>query len=257
VRGSDGTVYEADFVLAADGLKSALRKVVSTDEPVTSSYVAYRGVVSMDAAALNDDVDSVTVWLGPDSHLVQYPLRHGDLLNTVAVIKSASFGQGTEQLDGQEELLSAFAESVPAVQASLTNLWQGVRWPMFDREPIDQWLDGRVLLIGDAAHPMLQYLAQGACQALEDASVLQDLTQGTVFADGGTNPAAWPDAASAFIAVRSPRTARVQRSARVWGESWHVSGVARLLRNLLFKSSAGNVYRYADWLYAPSDHAIK
>jgi salicylate hydroxylase len=106
-----------------------------------------------------------------------------------------------------------------------------------------------MVLMGDAAHPMLQYLAQGACQALEDAAVLQDATNGTVFTAEGVNPEAWDTAIKEFNGIRAGRTARVQRTARVWGESWHVSGLARTLRNLLFKSRKDGDFQYNDWLY--------
>lgn len=120
---------------------------------------------------------------------------------------------------------------------------------MYDRDPIENWVAGRMVLMGDAAHPMLQYLAQGACQALEDAAVLQDVSNGTVFTAEGVNPDAWDGAIKEFNNLRAGRTARVQRTARVWGESWHVSGLARTLRNLLFKSRKDNDFQYNDWLY--------
>ena len=249
---ADGTVYEADIVLGADGLKSKLRAKLSDDKPVVSAYVAYRGVSPIADAINTDEIDNVTVWFGPDCHLVQYPLRQGELFNTVAVFKSSSFEAGEAEFGGVDELKAAYSGCVPEVQQSLANLWQGVRWPMYDREPIENWIDGRALLIGDAAHPMLQYLAQGACQALEDAATLQDLSIGSVFTADGADPAAWDRVAREFVAARAPRTARVQRTARVWGESWHVDGLARKLRNLLFSSSEGGVFEYTDWLYDTS-----
>jgi salicylate hydroxylase len=245
----NGDVYEADAVLGADGLKSVLRSAVSDDAPVPSAYVAYRGTAPITASTPTADLEDVIVYLGPDCHLVQYPLRKGELLNTVAVFKSPSFERGEEQYGGVDELEAAYAGCVPAVRNALANLGRTIRWPMYDREPIDKWVSGRMLLLGDAAHPMLQYLAQGACQALEDAAVLQEVTTGTVFTDEGLNSDAWDDIMQTFTAARGPRTARVQSTARVWGESWHVSGIGRVLRNLLFKSRADGDYRYNDWLH--------
>ena len=169
-----GVDYEADVVIGADGLKSTLRPLVASDEPVPSAYVAYRGTVPITADTPKADLEDVIVYLGPDCHLVQYPLRKGELLNTVAVFKSASFERGEEQYGGVDELEAAYKDCVPAVQEALKNLATGIRWPMYDRDPIENWVAGRMVLMGDAAHPMLQYLAQGACQALEDAAVLQD-----------------------------------------------------------------------------------
>lgn len=250
VHTAAGVDYEADVVIGADGLKSTLRPLVAADQPVSSAYVAYRGTVPITAETPATDLEDVVVYLGPDCHLVQYPLRKGELLNTVAVFKSPSFERGEEQYGGVDELQAAYKDCVPAVQAALANLGTGIRWPMYDREPIENWIAGRMVLMGDAAHPMLQYLAQGACQALEDAAVLQDVSNGTVFTADGVNPDAWDEAIRSFNSVRAARTARVQRTARIWGESWHVSGVARVLRNLLFKSRKDNDFQYNDWLYA-------
>ncbi|UKA51653.1 FAD-dependent oxidoreductase [Arthrobacter sp. FW305-123] len=256
VHTAAGVDYEADVVIGADGLKSTLRPLVSSDEPVSSAYVAYRGTVPITADTPATDLEDVVVYLGPDCHLVQYPLRKGELLNTVAVFKSPSFERGEEQYGGVDELEAAYKDCVPAVQAALANLGTGIRWPMYDRDPIENWVAGRMVLMGDAAHPMLQYLAQGACQALEDAAVLQDVTVGTVFTADRVNPAAWDEAISAFNTARAARTARVQRTARVWGESWHVSGLTRTLRNLLFKSRQDNDFQYNDWLYGQAGEGV-
>lgn len=253
---ANGDVYEADAVLAADGLKSTLRKAVSEDVPVPSSYVAYRGTVPITDATPKADLEDVIVYLGPNCHLVQYPLRKGELLNTVAVFKSPSFERGEEQYGGVDELEEAYKDCSPAVQEALKNLATGIRWPMYDKNPIENWVSGRMTLIGDAAHPMLQYLAQGACQALEDAAVLQEVTRGTVFTDVGIDASAWAGAFKDFNEARAGRTARVQRTARVWGESWHVSGLARTLRNLLFKSRGDGNYQYNDWLYGQSGDGV-
>lgn len=255
-RASSGDVYEADVVIGADGLKSTLRAAVAQDGPVSSSYVAYRGTVPITAETPAADLEDVVVYLGPDCHLVQYPLRKGELLNTVAVFKSPSFERGAEQYGGVDELEAAYKDCIPAVQLALRNLATGIRWPMYDRDPIENWIDSRLVLMGDAAHPMLQYLAQGACQALEDAAVLQDSTVGSVFTDDGVDTDAWDRAISDFNSARAARTARVQRTARVWGESWHVSGVARILRNLLFKSRKDGDFQYNDWLYGQEGDGV-
>lgn len=245
----DGRVFEAGVVIGADGLKSALRPSVVADEPVPSGYVAYRGTVQLDDGHAGGDREDVVVYFGPHCHLVQYPLRRGELLNTVAVFKSPSFEQGNEQYGGVDELEAAYKDCVPQVRRALENVGTGMRWPMYDREPVENWISGRLVLMGDAAHPMLQYLAQGACQALEDAEALQDLSAGTVFGASVPDAAAWDGVLREFNDVRAPRTARVQRTARLWGESWHVTGIARLLRNMLFQDPRPSHYMYTDWLY--------
>lgn len=249
-----GEVFEADAILAADGLKSTLRARVANDGPVNSAYVAYRGTVPITEETPAADLEDVIVYLGPNGHLVQYPLRKGQLLNTVAVFKSPSFERGEEQYGGVDELQAAYKDCVPAVQEALKNLATGIRWPMYDRNPIENWVSGRMVLMGDAAHPMLQYLAQGACQALEDAAVLQDAASNKVFTAEGIDAGAWEAAFREFNETRAARTARVQRTARIWGESWHVDGVARVLRNMLFKSRGDNNFQYNDWLYGRNEH---
>ncbi len=127
---------------------------------------------------------------------------------------------------------------------------------MYDRDPIEKLgrrphgADGR-RRAPDAPVPR-----QGACQALEDAAALQDATVGTVFTDQGVNPDAWDGAIRKFNQARAGRTARVQRTARVWGESWHVSGLGRTLRNLLFKSRKDNDFQYNDWLYGQDGDGV-
>ncbi|WP_220729903.1 FAD-dependent oxidoreductase [Streptomyces radicis] len=241
----DGREYAGHLLIGADGLDSTLRAQIAADPPVVSGYVAYRGTVPITRDTASGDLHDVVVHLGPECHLVQYPLRQGDLLNTVAVYRSASFERGEEQLVGSDELQAAYVGCVPAVHRALSNLRTGFRWPMYDREPTDTWRDGRMLLLGDAAHPMLQYLAQGACQAMEDAAALERVTAGVDLADESRVDAAL----STFVAERAPRTARVQRTARVWGDVWHVGGVGRVLRNKLFSSRADGDLEVADWLY--------
>ncbi|HET6270895.1 MAG TPA: FAD-dependent oxidoreductase [Arthrobacter sp.] len=253
---ASGVDYEADVVIGADGLKSTLRATVSDDGPVPSAFVAYRGTVPVTESTPTAHLEDVVVYLGPDCHLVQYPLRKGELLNTVAVFKSASFARGEEQYGGVDELEAAYKDCVPAVREALANLGTAARWPMYDRDPIENWVAGRMVLMGDAAHPMLQYLAQGACQALEDAAVLQDVSHGTVFTAAGIHPDAWDGAIREFNTLRAGRTAKVQRAARLWGESWHVSGLARTLRNLLFTSRQDGNFQYNDWLYGDDGFGV-
>ncbi|HEV7210493.1 MAG TPA: FAD-dependent monooxygenase [Blastococcus sp.] len=234
----------ADVVLAADGLRSTLRAKFSDDEPVASGYVAYRGAfpVSELTATLDERAfEEVVVYLGPGCHLVQYPLRRGEIFNTVAVFESPAYRRGEAEWGGPEELDEVFAGACEPVRRGLASLWRDRRWPMYDRVPIPQWVQGRLALTGDAAHPMLQYLAQGACQAIEDAHCL------AAELDGSGD---WDKALDAYQRTRTERTARVQTTARTWGDIWHVDGVARMLRNALFTDRDLADYKYIDWLYA-------
>jgi salicylate hydroxylase len=240
-----GRTHRAGVVLGADGLWSSLRGELVGDEPIGSGFVAYRGTrEAADAAGADPDAFTDMVMnIGPGRHLVQYPLRQGELLNTVAVFASPAHARGEPEWGGPEELDAAFAGSCATVRRGLEFLWRDRRWPMFDRPPTSTWVRGRFGLIGDAAHPMLQYLAQGACQAFEDAACLAELT--------GDGPADWPAALGQYQRIRAPRTARVQTTARIWGDIWHCDGLTRMLRNALLTDRRLDDYRYIDWLYQP------
>ena len=240
--------FRADVVLGADGLRSTLRAKFNDDEPVCSGYVAYRGafpVSEVDVELDDRAMEEVVVYLGPGCHLVQYPLRRGEIFNTVAVFESPAFGRGEEDWGGPEELDQVFAGACDDVRRGLASLWRDRRWSMYDRLPIDSWVDGRMALTGDAAHPMLQYLAQGACQAIEDAHCLS--TEASKQAS--EEQLDWSRTLAAYEQIRTERTARVQTSARVWGDLWHVDGVARLLRNELFSDRDPADHKHIDWLY--------
>ncbi|HSF26234.1 MAG TPA: FAD-dependent oxidoreductase, partial [Actinomycetes bacterium] len=209
---ASGPAQRAAVVLAADGLWSTLRRRFSDDEPVCSGFAAYRGAVPMEEMADRLDelsVEDMVVYFGPGCHFVQYPLRGGTMFNQVAVFRSPSFARGEAEWGGPEELDDAFAPCCHAVRHGLDKLWRDRHWPMFDRVPITHWVDGRVALTGDAAHPMLQYLAQGACQAIEDAGVFSS------YADpAGAWPGSWEGALSSYAADRVARAGRVQTLAR-------------------------------------------
>lgn len=246
VHCADGGVHTSDAVIGADGLTSTLRSAVVADEPVASGFVAYRGAVPIADIPTEVAHDEVVAWIGPGCHLVQYPLRRGEVFNQVAVFRSPAFARGEDDWGGPDELDTAFTHCAPAVQEALGALWRDRYWPMYDRAPTPNWINGRMALTGDAAHPMLQYLAQGACQAIEDGHTLA--ARAVKHASGGGTD--WDAALRAFAEARVPHTARVQTNARTWGEIWHVDGVGRLLRNELLTTRAIDDYRYLDWLYA-------
>jgi salicylate hydroxylase len=252
VRLADGGSYECDAVVGADGLWSTARALVSDDHPRTDAFVAYRGTLpasdmallaSRDAApaAADDEI----IWIGPHKHLVQYPIRRGELYNQVAVFRSRRCSPAAE-LAGTwgtpAELDNSFAGACAPVRAGAALVNRDRRWVMYDREPLDNWTTGRITLLGDAAHPMVQYLAQGACQAIEDADCLaRQLTA----CDGDV-----VKAFAAYQAERIPRTALIQRAARAWGTIWHDDGpVIPLLRDRILTRRERDDYTDLDWLY--------
>lgn len=255
---ASGATFSARLVVGADGLGSTLRRALSDDEPIASGFVAYRGTCRMSEVDLEADLDNVVAFIGPGCHFVQYPIRkdtqqHGQLLNQVAVFQSPAFLRGESEWGLADEVDAAFSACTQQIRHALQYVPRDRHWLMYDREPISQWVEGRLLLLGDAAHPMLQYLAQGACQSIEDARVLQSTVTDSVFG-AAAGPAGWDDAIREFTRIRAPHTARVQRTARLWGESWHVDGIARLLRNMLFSGRDQQDYRYTDWLYSSHDY---
>ncbi|GAB2657701.1 3-hydroxybenzoate 6-hydroxylase [Nocardia goodfellowii] len=245
VVAEDGRTFSGEATIAADGLHSIHRRALVGDDLIPSGYVAYRGTIPVSAAGAADRaLDDVVVWVGPGSHLVQYRLRAGDILNQVAVFESPSFLRGADQCGGVDELDAAFAGCHPRVREAIAHIGKQRRWPLYDRLPAQNWATERLVLTGDAAHPMLQYLAQGCCQALEDAKTLELLVAETPQATD------WPAVIQRFTRARIPRTAEVQTKARLFGELCHARGMHRLLRNeLLAKLDTGDLLDYADWLY--------
>lgn len=241
----DGRAFEADLTIGADGLRSVLRQEIVGDESVSSGYVAYRGTVPSDQVLTDQGLNDVVVWVGPGCHVVQYRLRAGAVLNVVAVFKSPSFLRGEEEFGGVEELEAAFAACHPRVQGILEHIGRHQRWPMFDREPAQYWGEDRIVLTGDAAHPMLQYLAQGCCQALEDAKTLETLARQA--RDTGSTP--WSEVTRRYTEARIPRTAQVQQRARMFGEICHATDTARTLRNELLTRGNVDLFEYTDWVY--------
>lgn len=242
---ADGSVHECAALVGADGLSSTTRRLVVDDgDPVAHGYVAYRGTVpmaDMQSLAGLRELNDMVIWTGPGLHLVQYPVRRGELCNQVAVFHSQAYERGAEDWGTPEELAERFADVCSEVASAIAMIDRSRHWQMVDRAPADTWGFDRVTLLGDAAHPMLQYLAQGACQALEDAVVLADSVQ----AHGGDVPAAF----KAYQSERQPRTARVQINARLFGEVLHIGGVGASMRTALLRQRASDDFTDFAWLY--------
>ena len=246
----NGNVYEAEAVIGADGIHSKTRKLVSQDAPVCSQYVAYRGTIPMEeiTQTAGTNPDDVIMWIGPNLHLVQYPVRRGELYNQVVVFKSFKYKPGSDDWMANdwgtpEEMDERFAGTCPLVQHAVSFISRQFRWAMWDRNPIDNWTKGRVTLLGDAAHPMLQYMAQGAIQALEDVAQLTNM----IHKYGNDYVTAFQE----YQKDRIPKSAMVQTRARMWGEILHATDpVAILLRNNIFARRDQHDVSYFDWLYS-------
>jgi 3-hydroxybenzoate 6-monooxygenase len=249
---ADGTEQQASLVVAADGLHSVARRLLTADEPVNSAYVAYRGAVPIEAARHNNVSEtSVVVYIGPRCHFVQYPLRGGEMFNQVAVFESPRAVAGEEDWGTPDELDTAFAGACQDIRNGLALIWRDRWWRMFDRDPISNWVYGRIALLGDAAHPPLQYIAQGAIMAIEDGWVLAEhaaRSMAATAADGGRD-VDWDAALAAYEEVRAEHCRRVVLTSRGWGVLWHLDGARRLRRNAILRARDTYDYSFVDWLY--------
>jgi len=238
-----GALYDGEALIGADGLWSTVRaRVVGDGKPRVSGHIAYRAVMPASQVPQANRRNAMTIWAGPKTHLVHYPLRRSELFNLVAVFHSDRYEEGWNSHGDLDELNRRFDGTRPEVRGMLKKIDSWRMWVLCDRDPIKDWSKGRVTLLGDAAHPMLQYLAQGASMAMEDAVCLAEKIEA---ADG--------DCEKAFVAyqqARYLRTARVQLTTRVFGEVLHASGATRDLRNAYLSArTPEQTYESLAWLY--------
>jgi len=237
----NGEKHEGVALIGAEGLWSRIREsVIGDGKPRVSGHIAYRAVLPRSEVPEDLWSPSIVLWGGEKRHLVHYPLRRGELYNLVAVFHSQRYEEGWDAYGDPAELNERFASAVPQCKRLLEKIDSWRMWVLCDREPVKNWSSNRITLIGDAAHPMLQYLAQGAVMSMEDAWVLANAVQ-----DAGGD---YPQAFRAYQQTRYLRTARVQLTARFYGDIYHAAGVTRELRNQLLSQSKGSSEGMA-WLY--------
>ena len=230
-------------LIGADGIKSAVRRQYVGDDARVSGHVVYRAVVDKKDFPVNLQWNAASIWVGPNCHLVHYPLRGGEQYNVVVTFHSREQEEWSVREGSREEVQSYF-EGICARARQLIDLpksWK--RWATADREPIGQWTYGRATLLGDAAHPTLQYLAQGACMAMEDGVTLGEALR---VHDGD-----FGRAFAHYERSRIARTARIVLSAREMGRIFHAKGVERLVRNELWTGrTPERFYDAMEWLYS-------
>jgi salicylate hydroxylase len=240
---ANGERVEGRAMIGCDGLWSKTRqKIVGDGKPRVSGHIAYRAVLRKDEVPEDLWGPDVILWAGPRTHFVHYPLRRGELYNLVAVFHSDHYEEGWDTEGDKTLLFEHFKNQRPEVLRLLEriNVWKF--WVLCDREPVKTWTKGRVTLLGDAAHPMLQYLAQGACQATEDAVWLAEKVT--------AQPDDLPAAFQAYQQQRYLRTGRVQIMARVYGEFYHARGVAAELRDMMLAGrTPEQSFDSINWLY--------
>ena len=237
-----GNPHRGLALIGADGVKSVVREQFVGDPARVTGHVVYRAVVEREDFPKDLQWNAASIWVGPNCHLVHYPLRGGEQYNVVVTFHSRQ-QEEWGVTEGSKEEVQSYFQGICARARQLIDLpksWK--RWATADREPIGQWSFGKVTLLGDAAHPTTQYLAQGACMALEDAVTL-----------GEALKAHDNDLVKAFDMyqkARVARTARIVLSAREMGRIYHAKGVERLVRNDLWRGrSADRFYDAMEWLY--------
>ncbi|CAD6560629.1 3-hydroxybenzoate 6-hydroxylase [Paraburkholderia kirstenboschensis] len=243
VETARGDVYTAKALIGCDGVKSVVRDTMLGDSARVSGHVVYRAVVPVEKMPRDLQMNAPVVWSGPNCHLVHYPLRSGREYNLVVTFHSREKEVWGVTDGSEEEVLSYFKgiHDRPRQLLGLPTSWR--RWSTADRDPVDTWSKGCATLLGDAAHPMMQYLAQGACMALEDA-----VTLGRAFAERDHNVV---DALKLYERARVTRAARVVLSVREMGRIYHAAGIERLVRNSLWKNhTLERFYDAVEWLYS-------
>ncbi len=242
VHCSNGKVYQGRAMVGVEGLRSKTRaRIVKDGGPRPSGHVVYRGLVPIEEVTHKQYLNSMVMYVGPGCHVVQYRLGGGAMMNNVATFVSPGFRDWNPDYGGVDELMSAYDECAPEIRERLKYLSLDKNWRLHELLSATNWTDGNVTLLGDAAHSTLQFLAQGAIMALEDAVVLaHEVSQ---------RP---EDVHEAFIRYQNQRlnrTARVVTTAKLFGTIMHASGGERLLRNELAKGREESIPWELDWLY--------
>lgn len=231
-------------LIGADGLRSNLRaQMLGDGEPLVSGHTTYRTTIPTHKMPEDLRWNIMNIWVGPKCHIVHYPLKGGKVFNLVVTFHR----DVTEAIAGQpvsrEEVAKGFEHIVPQARQIIDHGENWRLWVLCDRDPVLNWVDGRVALLGDAAHPQLQYLAQGACMAMEDGVNLSHQMQ----RHGKDIEAAFAD----YNHQRTARTGRIQLSSRAMGDQvFHPDGAAAHVRNEIMRTrSTDEWYDRMEWIY--------
>ncbi|WP_114860716.1 3-hydroxybenzoate 6-monooxygenase [Azospirillum brasilense] len=240
----DGGRLTGSALIGADGLRSKVRaQVVGDAQPRVSGHTTFRSVIPTEQMPEDLRWNAATLWAGPKCHIVHYPLKGGKVFNLVVTCHN----DAAEAVAGvpvtREVVYEGFGHIADRPKRIIERGENWKLWVLCDRDPTPGWVDGRAVLLGDAAHPMLQYLAQGACMALEDAV---NLSHHMAEAEGDLDAAF-----AAYNRDRFARTGRVQLNSRLMGEYvYHPAGGQAALRNaVLGNSSREQHYDRVAWLY--------
>jgi salicylate hydroxylase len=249
VQLADGSRLEADAVIGADGIHSAVRgSLFGQAAPRFTGNACWRGMTPASALPPGLISPDMTVWFGPGASVVHYYIRGGTIINWMAAFESDEWAEESWTAEGtREEAVARFADWHPTVVSLVSQSDRYLKWGLFDRDPLPQWSKGRITLMGDACHPMLPYLAQGACMALEDGyAVAEALFKGSADVVG---------ALQAYEQARRERTARVQLLARTRSIENHLKDEASLrarderFARIREQAASGNHAYGIEWIY--------
>jgi salicylate hydroxylase len=246
-RFANGQTAAFDVLVGADGIHSTVRSVLfGPERPRFTGCTAYRGLVPSERLAHLELEVTAQIWLGPGGHFIHYFVRNSQLVNFVAVVEQDSWtGESWTDRGDVAHALAAFAGWHPQLHEILCSVDETFIWALFDRAPLPRWSSGRVTLLGDACHPMLPFMAQGAAQALEDGAALTScLTQ--------REDRSIPESLELYEMVRKPRASHLQSLSEVNKTRWHLpDGAAQRERDEQMASGATDFsIKAVDWIYA-------
>ncbi len=224
---ADGTEIDADLIVGADGIRSAVRQsLFGRDAPRFTGSVCWRGLVPLDAFPPGTISTDLTLYMGPRSHVIHFMVRRGALINFVAHVETDAWTQEswTEECE-RSEVMETFAGWHEPLLRLLGSSNRYYKWALYDRDPLERWSKGRVTLLGDAAHAMLPHIGQGACMAIEDGYALAELV--SRYPDDVT------EALRQYERLRLPRTRKAVLEARARGKEMHLTSKwAQIKRNI-------------------------
>jgi salicylate hydroxylase len=243
VQARDGARASGTLLVGADGLWSRTRHLIEPSvQTHFSGKTAWRALVDISKLPERFQQTAVGLWMAPSAHLVHYPVRNGNSLNLVAVINDPWADQGWNAPGDRQELMQHFQDWPAEIQELLSHSQKWRKWSLVEMPPLRDWSQGNMVLLGDAAHPALPFLAQGGAMAIEDADALATALSG--------NAASLKDALHLYEAMRRRRTAAVQTASRRMGRIYHLRGIAAFARNLALRMRRPEaLLKSYDWLY--------
>jgi 3-hydroxybenzoate 6-monooxygenase len=243
----DGKKIEGRALIGADGLMSKIRtQLVGDGPPRVTGHTTYRSVIPAEDMPESLRWNAAALWAGPKCHLVHYPLSGSKAFNLVVTCHNAAMEPVAGKPVSHDEVMKGFAHIAPMARQIIEVGKDWKLWVLCDRDPVLNWVDGRVAILGDAAHPTLQYMAQGACMAMEDAVCLAH--------EMGKQPDDIPAVLESYRSKRVHRTARVQIQSRMIGDHiYHPAGGHAALRNAMLRAmTVEDYYDSLQWLYGGS-----